>query len=104
MVEARDQQIQIAAAEKLENGHILVLLPNDQGELAEPALARVSSLLGLETNELKGLFAAAQPLPLACAATHEAAIQAGEEINALGLHTVIVADHLLTSEAPPSRI
>jgi hypothetical protein len=91
-------------AEESEVGYNNILLPNENFDLAGGALVEAASLLGLGVSELENLFAAGQPLPLVHTKTSEAATRVENELKALGLDTVTVAEQDLYHQVPPKKI
>jgi hypothetical protein len=91
--------------EDWERGYSLIFLPYAEARITEDALLKMTELLRLKTEELLSLVEAAEPLPLALAATPAEASLIEERLRALGADTITVADtDLALDEAAPKRL
>ena len=89
--------------EKWEAGYSSILLKAPADGLSNKSMAQAASLLGLEVDDLKQIFLAQKPLPLARKATQEEAMMIERGLSGLGLDTMIVSDQALGLEASPPR-
>lgn len=89
--------------EKWEPAYNSILLKAPADGLNDKSMDQAASLLGLEVDDLKQIFLAQKPLPLARKNTQEEAMMIERSLGALGLDTMIVSDQALGLEASPPR-
>src|SRR5437899_1553624 len=88
--------------ESWEKGFNLIYLAN--GHSSEETLAAAAKLLVREADELKPIFDAGSPLPLARLETEREATIVGEGLKQLGVECAIVSDKQLGLERLPVRL
>lgn len=89
--------------EKWEPGYNCILLRAPAADLSNKSMDQAAGFLGLEVDDLKQIFLARKPLPLAHKATQEEAVTIERSLGVLGLDTMIVSDQALGLEASPPR-
>jgi hypothetical protein len=91
--------------EDWESGYSIIFIPQGRRQITEESLLKMTELLRLKMEELLNLTGAAEPLPLALAATAEEAALIEERLRALGVDALTIADAELTPEdAAPKRV
>jgi hypothetical protein len=91
--------------EKWEQGFNVILMSRAAHEMTEEALVEAAELLRLETEELKRIVDAGEPLPLARAATLDEASLIERKLGELKVGVLVIADRDLALEtSPPERI
>jgi hypothetical protein len=91
--------------EDWESGYSLIFLPHSRQRITEESLLKMTELLRLKMEELLHITEAAEPLPLALAATVEEAALIEERLRALGADTLTLADtELALGDAAPKRL
>lgn len=90
--------------ETWEQGVNVILLPRDGEELAEDVLREAAILLHLHQDDLRNIFAANVPLPVARAANDEEAALVRRRLAELNLSALVIGDRdLLPGGAGPRR-
>ncbi len=91
--------------EKWEQGFNSICVPGQAASTDAARLEAVASLLRLSTEDVRRVFEAAGPLPLARAATEEEALLIERRLEELGVSVLTVADEELALEKnPPKRV
>src|SRR4051812_33830379 len=90
--------------ETWEQGFNAIFLQGDATRLTEDALREAATLVRLNQDELKNIFNAGLPLPLARAATSEEASLIERKLNEIGLSALVISDDdLLTDDSWQKR-
>ncbi|HEX8136751.1 MAG TPA: hypothetical protein VF544_04090 [Pyrinomonadaceae bacterium] len=91
--------------EDWESGYSIIFIPQSRRQITEESLRKMTELLRLKMEELLNITGAAEPLPLALAATAEEAALIEERLRALGADTLTIADaEPNQEEAAPKRV
>jgi hypothetical protein len=91
--------------EDWESGYNLIFFPHSRKRIPEESLLKMTELLRMKTEELLHITEAAEPLPLALAATAEEAALIEERLRALGADVLMIADaELDLEESAPKRL
>jgi hypothetical protein len=91
--------------EKWEQGFNNITCPDSNDEVSDELVKRAADLLRLEADDLRRIYQAKRPLPVARAATMDEVSLIERRMADLGLTTVVVSDEALKLEAqPPQRM
>jgi hypothetical protein len=91
--------------EKWEQGFNSIYIPGQDASADAARLEAIASLLRLSSEDVRRVFEATQPLPLARAATEEEALLIERRLEELGVRVLTVADAELALETnPPKRV
>jgi hypothetical protein len=89
--------------EKWEQGFNIIILPAADAHFKAGSQEEVASLLHLTTEDVWRIMEAAEPLPVARAATEQEAQLIEQRLKELGLNVLSVADDALALDAHPQK-